>query len=1079
MSVNSNSGYSVQILNDTTESIPHTFLMIHGPNGYVQGWGFYPNQHGVPIAPGQLKDNTDHRWNKGTDPIALNIDQYNNLLNYITESISNPPIYNISNGSDCTAWALQGLSVAGIFPHLVDLQNSPIQLALPSIFQTVYYNPWTLGDVLGVPRVAGNISQDLSSASLYGGNFLRDFLSTYTESTVYNYGDGSFFQINPVKSGDSSVVFYDPYGNRAANINFLLNSDGTSMCVVDNFEEYIWKSQIIISDSFGLPRTSTQYGADGSVLITAYDGTQGAYSIASIDRENIDGTSQITTFNPDGSSITSSYSGPDGTGKITEVDNENADGTSAITKYDSSGGSVVTHYAGPNGSGSPVMSQVTILSAPFLNSQTGLYDTTTATIELSPVSVRFQSIRQYSFFLETIPITVSLTGSSYHTPLTFTNVNIGQAPNRSDFPFNSGVASVADLVPNALTSSLAISSVEHSVPGDYENIKIGVNAIYNGGEVDFSVLGSQKIYGPARVGVQFQGASTNFVSLGVFHVGEISAAIPITVQNTADTPLNDDLVGNGGVLGPLTASTMPAVAAGSSGNIDVSVSSDTAGTYTYSTYSLFNLASHDSDLPDIPAQTNTNQFEISATINNYATADLYSISQFADHTVRHSENNALDIDFGTVPHGSFTGELVIGINNIAPAHTSDWIQVTVESDGFQFIQIPLSQFLLNAGDSHPFVYVTPYTKNYGFNKQVITLHLLDQNDSGYSSAMPDQTFTITDYVACFRAGTLIAAVDGDVPVEQLKVGDRVRATFAGDALVTWVGYRRIDCRRHPKPESVWPVHVSAGAFGDASPRRDLWLSPDHAAYIDGVLIPIRYLVNGTTIAEERVDEVTYYHVELSAHDVVLAEGLPCESYLDTGNRAAFENGGNAVALHPDFALGIWETKACASLVCDGVELEAARSWLLERARLLGFLTTRDAALHVIVGGHLVRPEVRGRMHRFLLPPMRGDVRLKSRKAVPAEAQADSSDHRSLGVAISRILLDGVPIGLGDVRLISGWHEVEGHAAGNVWRWTNGDAGLALMGGRTLDLEIAMTARYWLEQDVEGNEPPAFDSGQAA
>jgi hypothetical protein len=62
-------------------------------------------------------------------------------------------------------------------------------------------------------------------------------------------------------------------------------------------------------------------------------------------------------------------------------------------------------------------------------------------------------------------------------------------------------------------------------------------------------------------------------------------------------------------------------------------------------------------------------------------------------------------------------------------------------------------------------------------------------------------------------------------------------------------------------------------------------------FVDGVLIPIRYLVNGRTIAQEKVDAVTYYHVELPRHDVVLADGLPCESYLDTGNRGAFAEAG--------------------------------------------------------------------------------------------------------------------------------------------------------------------------------------------
>jgi hypothetical protein len=35
------------------------------------------------------------------------------------------------------------------------------------------------------------------------------------------------------------------------------------------------------------------------------------------------------------------------------------------------------------------------------------------------------------------------------------------------------------------------------------------------------------------------------------------------------------------------------------------------------------------------------------------------------------------------------------------------------------------------------------------------------------------------------------------------------------------------------------------------------------------------------------DFVTYWHVELERHDILLADGMPAESYLDTGNRAAF------------------------------------------------------------------------------------------------------------------------------------------------------------------------------------------------
>ena len=154
---------------------------------------------------------------------------------------------------------------------------------------------------------------------------------------------------------------------------------------------------------------------------------------------------------------------------------------------------------------------------------------------------------------------------------------------------------------------------------------------------------------------------------------------------------------------------------------------------------------------------------------------------------------------------------------------------------------------------------------------------------------------ITEVVPCFVEGTRILTVTGEVPVEALRIGAALPTLRgAAGAPVRWLGHRHVDCASHPRPHEVWPVRVRAGAFRPGMPHRDLWLSPDHAVYIDGALIPIRYLVNGASIAQQEVDEVIYWHVELPRHGVILAEGLPCESYLDTGNRDAFANGGAAV-----------------------------------------------------------------------------------------------------------------------------------------------------------------------------------------
>ena len=82
--------------------------------------------------------------------------------------------------------------------------------------------------------------------------------------------------------------------------------------------------------------------------------------------------------------------------------------------------------------------------------------------------------------------------------------------------------------------------------------------------------------------------------------------------------------------------------------------------------------------------------------------------------------------------------------------------------------------------------------------------------------------------------------------------------------------------------------IRAGAFGVNAPERDLYLSPGHAVCVDAmgeVFVPVGQLINGDSIAPEEVDDVVYWHVELESHDVLLAEGLACESYMDAGNRA--------------------------------------------------------------------------------------------------------------------------------------------------------------------------------------------------
>ncbi|HVC16289.1 MAG TPA: Hint domain-containing protein, partial [Rhodanobacter sp.] len=120
------------------------------------------------------------------------------------------------------------------------------------------------------------------------------------------------------------------------------------------------------------------------------------------------------------------------------------------------------------------------------------------------------------------------------------------------------------------------------------------------------------------------------------------------------------------------------------------------------------------------------------------------------------------------------------------------------------------------------------------------------------------------------------------------------------------------------------------------PRSDLFLSPDHAVYVDGVLIPIKHLINRTTIARMPIDTIVYYHIELPSHDILLAEGMPAESWLDTGDRACFDNFGCIAAPHRampghERVARICEAIGYAPLIVAGPRLHAVRRIVDDRA----------------------------------------------------------------------------------------------------------------------------------------------------
>ncbi len=440
-----------------------------------------------------------------------------------------------------------------------------------------------------------------------------------------------------------------------------------------------------------------------------------------------------------------------------------------------------------------------------------------------------------------------------------------------------------------------------------------------------------------------------------------------------------------------------------------------------------------------------------------------------------SGENRLIVD----PGGAFTGAVegsTSATNTLELAQRSGSTAGTLNGIGSQFIDF--SEINIDSGASwsisgdvaglaegetitgfgpHDTVTLTgvPFTGNGGsfgtagedtYTVAVAGTLTIDAADTDYNLLIAGATVGQTDFVlsgddlviteaACFAAGTRILTAEGQlIAVEDLRVGEKLE-TYAGEAAeIIWIGHRTIAITRHPRAETVQPVLISAGALGRSTPWRDLMVSPDHAMYLNGHLIPAKALVNGFSIRQLNRSHITYFHIEFAEHAVLFAEGAAAESYLDTGNRCAFENGGPALVLHPDFAQALRKAAGCAPFAEAGPAVQAVRQRILDRACIE---TTDDPAL-------TIHYEKRAAI-------------IVSRSAIPGEIFVDPRDRRRLGVKIASLQVDGHDIPLDHPALTVGWHDLEPDG-----RWTNGSAEIPtdfLGGSKNLQVSLAATLRY--------------------
>jgi hypothetical protein len=147
--------------------------------------------------------------------------------------------------------------------------------------------------------------------------------------------------------------------------------------------------------------------------------------------------------------------------------------------------------------------------------------------------------------------------------------------------------------------------------------------------------------------------------------------------------------------------------------------------------------------------------------------------------------------------------------------------------------------------------------------------------------------------ACFLKGTTIRTADGDRKIEDLAVGDLLPTIFGGIRPIQWIGRYSV---QKTDPTKAWvkgvlPFRVARSALGPNMPQADLYITKAHALLVDGVLVPVCNLINRTTITlydAREFDELEYFHIKLERHDVIYAEGAPCETvFIDDANAVNF------------------------------------------------------------------------------------------------------------------------------------------------------------------------------------------------
>ena len=164
---------------------------------------------------------------------------------------------------------------------------------------------------------------------------------------------------------------------------------------------------------------------------------------------------------------------------------------------------------------------------------------------------------------------------------------------------------------------------------------------------------------------------------------------------------------------------------------------------------------------------------------------------------------------------------------------------------------------------------------------------------GFSHTVSIETYSSNTgenvQVVCFASGTMISTKTGDVPIEDLSLGDEVICGDGEIRDIRWIGSRVVSSSELEVNPDLQPIVIKSDAFSKGMPETDLTVSPQHRFKLKDAkaellfgepdyLVKAKHLINDTHIHRQTdCAEVEYFHFMVDVHSTVFANGVEAET----------------------------------------------------------------------------------------------------------------------------------------------------------------------------------------------------------